>query len=89
VYHLFIVRSEDRGGLREHLTTEGVNTAVHYPVPIHRVGAYADLGLVAGSLPVAERLADEICTLPLFPGMSEDEMARVVQAVLTFDRRRA
>jgi dTDP-4-amino-4,6-dideoxygalactose transaminase len=89
VYHLFIVRSEDRDGLREHLSMEGVNTAVHYPVPIHRVGAYADLGLAAGSLPVAERLADEICTLPLFPGMSGDETARVVQAVLTFDRRRA
>ncbi len=89
VYHLFIVRTDDRDGLREHLTREGVSTAVHYPVPVHRVGAYADLGLAAGSLPVAERLAEEICTLPLFPGMSEDETARVVQAVTTFDRRRA
>jgi dTDP-4-amino-4,6-dideoxygalactose transaminase len=89
VYHLFIVRTEDRDGLREHLTTEGVCTAVHYPVPVHRVGAYAELGFGAGSLPVAERLADEICTLPLFPGMSEDEVARVVNGVLTFDRRQA
>ncbi len=88
VYHLFVVRSEDRVGLREHLATAGVNTAVHYPVPIHRVGAYADLGLDAGSMPVAERLADEICTLPLFPGMSEDDVARVVHGILTFDRRR-
>lgn len=87
VFHLFVVRSEDRAGLREHLTAEGVSSAVHYPVPIHRVGAYADLGLAAGSLPVAERLADEICTLPLFPGMSEDELSRVVNGVLTFDRR--
>ena len=89
VYHLFIVRSDDRNALREHLSAEGVNSAVHYPVPIHRVGAYEDLGLGAGSLPVAERLADQICTLPLFPGMSEDETARVVQAVQTFDRRQA
>jgi len=89
VYHLFIVRAEDREGLREHLIGEGVNTAVHYPVPVHRVGAYADLGLAAGSLPVAERLAEEICTLPLFPGMTEDEVARVVNGVLTYDRRLA
>jgi dTDP-3-amino-3,4,6-trideoxy-alpha-D-glucose transaminase len=89
VYHLFIVRSDDRDALREHLSAKGVNSAVHYPVPIHRVGAYEDLGLGAGSLPVAERLADQICTLPLFPGMSEDETARVVQAVQTFDRRQA
>lgn len=87
VYHLFIVRTEDRVGLREHLAAEGVNTAVHYPVPIHRVGAYADLGLPVGSMPVAERLAEEICTLPLYPGMSEDEMARVVNGVMTFDMR--
>ncbi len=89
VYHLFIVRTEDREGLREHLIEEGVNTAVHYPVPVHLVGAYADLDLAAGSLPVAERLADEICTLPLYPGMTEDETARVVQAVHAFDRRQA
>jgi dTDP-4-amino-4,6-dideoxygalactose transaminase len=89
VYHLFVVRSEDRGGLREHLSTEGVDTAVHYPVPIHRLGAYADLGLAIGSLPVAERLADQICTLPLFPGMSENETARVIHAVQGFDRRHA
>jgi dTDP-3-amino-3,4,6-trideoxy-alpha-D-glucose transaminase len=89
VYHLFVVRSEDREALRAHLSTEGVNTAVHYPVPIHRVGAYADLGLAAGSLPVAEGLADRICTLPLFPGMSEDEAVRIVNGVQTFDRRQS
>ena len=89
VYHLFVVRTANRDGLREHLSAEGVSTAVHYPVPIHRVGAYAGLGLAAGSLPVAERLAGEICTLPLYPGMSEDEVARVVNGILMFDRRHA
>lgn len=87
VYHLFVVRSEQREALRDHLSREGVNSAVHYPVPIHRLGAYADLGLAAGSLPVTERLAEQICTLPLFPGMSEEEVGRVVQAVQGFKRR--
>jgi dTDP-4-amino-4,6-dideoxygalactose transaminase len=89
VYHLFCVRCEDREGLRDHLAAESIGTAVHYPIPIHRVRAYADLGMAAGSLPVAERLAEQICTLPLFPGMSEDETARVVQAVKGFDRRQS
>ncbi len=89
VYHLFIARSDEREALREHLSREGVNTAVHYPIPIHRVGAYAQLGLGAGSLPVAERLAEQICTLPLFPGMSEEETERVINGVQGFDRRQA
>ncbi|MBW3609192.1 MAG: DegT/DnrJ/EryC1/StrS family aminotransferase, partial [Actinobacteria bacterium] len=89
VYHLFVVRSSHREALRAQLATEGVNSAVHYPVPIHRVEAYADLGLASGSLPVAERLAGEICTLPLFPGMSEEQMGRVLGAVQAFDRRGA
>ena len=59
---------------------------MHYPFPIHRTEAYADLGLGAGSLPVAERLAEQICTLPLFPYMSDDEVAHVVDAVRDFDR---
>ncbi len=60
VYHLFIVRTTQRDALREHLDAHGVSSAVHYPFPIHRTEAYADLGLAQGSLPVAERLAEEI-----------------------------
>lgn len=85
VYHLFVVRSARREALRTFLGERGVATAVHYPFPIHRTGAYTDLGLGAGSLPVAERLAEQICTLPLFPSMSEDETARVIEAVRDFD----
>ncbi len=85
VYHLFVVRSDRREALREHLGQFDVATAVHYPFPIHRTGAYADLGLGAGSLPVAERLAEQICTLPLFPTMSDDELANVVAAVASFE----
>jgi dTDP-3-amino-3,4,6-trideoxy-alpha-D-glucose transaminase len=85
VYHLFIVRSKQRDALREHLQAHGVSSAVHYPFPIHRTEAYADLGLGEGSLPVAERLVDEICTLPLFPTMSDAEVQRVVAAVESFE----
>lgn len=84
VYHLFVVRCERRDELRAHLARRGVASAVHYPTPIHLTEAYAELGLGPGSLPVAERLAGRICTLPLFPGMSDTELDRVVEAVLTF-----
>ena len=71
VYHLFVVRCAQRDLLREHLGERGVASAVHYPVPIHRTGAYADLGMKEGSLPVSESAAERICSLPLFPGMSD------------------
>jgi dTDP-3-amino-3,4,6-trideoxy-alpha-D-glucose transaminase len=84
VHHLFVVRSKERDALRAHLQAQGVSTAIHYPFAIHRTEAYADLGMGPGSLPVAERLTEEICTLPLFPTMSDEDVARVIDAVRSF-----
>jgi dTDP-4-amino-4,6-dideoxygalactose transaminase len=84
VYHLFVVRTKERDALREHLSERGVASAIHYPEPIHLTEAYADLGLGAGSLPVSERLSKEICSLPLFPSMTDAELDQVATAVLTF-----
>ena len=84
VYHLFVVRSELRDELREHLAACEIASAVHYPEPIHVTEAYAPLGLGTGSLPECERLAGRICSLPLFPGMTDRELERVGDAVLAF-----
>ncbi|HEV7750744.1 MAG TPA: DegT/DnrJ/EryC1/StrS family aminotransferase [Baekduia sp.] len=84
VFHLFVVRSTERDALRAHLDEHGVSSAVHYPFPIHRTEAYADLGMGEGSLPVAERLAEQILTLPLFPTMSDQDVSRIVDAVRSF-----
>jgi dTDP-3-amino-3,4,6-trideoxy-alpha-D-glucose transaminase len=91
VYHLFVVRSEHRDDLREHLSGQGIASAVHYPTPIHLTEAYAELRLAPGSLPVSERLAERMCSLPLFPGMSDTQAERVAQAVISFaeDRGRS
>jgi dTDP-3-amino-3,4,6-trideoxy-alpha-D-glucose transaminase len=86
VHHLFVVRCEQRDELREHLTQRGVASAIHYPVPIHRTAAYAHLGFGPGSRPVSEELAERICSLPLFPGMSEAELEQVVSAVVDFTK---
>lgn len=82
VYHLFVVRSRARDALRLHLQGAGIATAVHYPKPIHLTEAYAHLGMGAGALPVCEELARRQCTIPLFPGMTPDEVRRVADAVV-------
>jgi len=88
VHHLFVVRTASRDALREHLAQQGVASAVHYPTPIHLTEAYAHLGQARGSLPVCERLSSRICSLPLFPGMSEGELERVAAAVISFAEAR-
>jgi dTDP-3-amino-3,4,6-trideoxy-alpha-D-glucose transaminase len=86
VYHLFVVRCAERDALRTHLEHEGVASAIHYPVPIHRTAAYAALDLAPGSLPVSEARSEQICSLPIFPGMREPELDRVIEAVERFTK---
>lgn len=85
VFHLFVVRCADRDDLRAHLTESGIANAIHYPTPIHLQPAYADLGMGPGSLPVAERLAAESCSLPIFPTITEAQIERTAAAVAGFD----
>jgi dTDP-3-amino-3,4,6-trideoxy-alpha-D-glucose transaminase len=85
VWHQYVVTSEARDALREHLEAYGIGTGVHYPVPIHRTGAYASAGLGPGSLPVAERLADTVCSLPMHPSLTIEEIERIAAAVHAFD----
>jgi dTDP-3-amino-3,4,6-trideoxy-alpha-D-glucose transaminase len=89
VYHLFVLRCDRRDALRAHLEQQGVASAIHYPTPIHRTEAYAHLELGPGSLPVSERLAERICSVPLFPGMSDAELDQVSEAILSFAKDNA
>jgi dTDP-3-amino-3,4,6-trideoxy-alpha-D-glucose transaminase len=84
VFHLFVVRSPARDALRDHLNAQGISNAVHYPTPIHLQPAYAELGLKPGSLPVAERLAVESCSLPIFPAIEAEQIERIAAAVAGF-----
>lgn len=81
VWHLFVVRHADREALRSRLAASGVETGIHYPVPPHRSGAYADLGLAEGALPVAERLAAEVLSLPIGPHLSDEQVEHVCVSV--------
>lgn len=84
VYHQYVVESTDRDGLRKHLGERAIGSGIHYPVPIHRSAAYASLGLAPGSLLAVERLAGRICSLPIFPGMTDEQIAWVAAAVAEF-----
>jgi dTDP-3-amino-3,4,6-trideoxy-alpha-D-glucose transaminase len=84
VFHLYVVQSDRRDALRAHLFEHGIATGVHYPVPIHLTEAYAGLAGGRGSLPVAERRAARICSLPLFPSLSSDEIDRIASALVAF-----
>lgn len=84
VYHLFVVATPERDALRDHLDARGVASAIHYPTPVHLQPAYAELGLGPGSLPVAERLAGESCSLPIFPAIEDWHIDETVAAVGSF-----
>jgi dTDP-4-amino-4,6-dideoxygalactose transaminase len=83
-YHLFVVRTESRSDLMKHLTSAGIGTAIHYPIPLHLQKAYQHLGLGSGSYPVAEKVAPEIVSLPMFPGLTADQQNRIVEELVKF-----
>ncbi len=80
-YHLYVVRSQDRDGLAAHLKERGIATGLHYPVPCHLQPAYASLGGAKGDHPVSERLAGEILSLPMFPELTEEQIAYVAEQI--------
>src|SRR5579859_4242406 len=81
VYHLYVIRVQDRDGLQKKLTASGIGTGIHYPVPLHVQEAYRHLNYAKGSFPVSERVASEILSLPMFPQLRQDQIRRVVQTV--------
>lgn len=81
VWHLFVVTLTDRDAVQARLRAAGVETLIHYPIPPHRQQAYADLGLPAGSFPIAEQLANQVLSLPIGPQMSDAQVDLVIAAV--------
>jgi dTDP-4-amino-4,6-dideoxygalactose transaminase len=84
VYHLYVVRTEDREGLMARLGKAGIGTGIHYPVPLHLQKAYTSLKYSAGDFPVAGQVASEIVSLPMFPHLTAAQQARVAAEILAF-----
>ncbi|MBM3288826.1 MAG: DegT/DnrJ/EryC1/StrS family aminotransferase [Candidatus Hydrogenedentes bacterium] len=83
-YHLYVLRSQARDAMRDHLQRAGVGTQIHYPTPLHLQPAYTHLGYGAGDFPVAERACREILSLPMYPELPMEHLEEIVRAVLDF-----
>jgi dTDP-4-amino-4,6-dideoxygalactose transaminase len=84
IYHLFIVETDHRDALQGHLKAVGIQTGIHYPVPIHLQQAYKGLDYGRGDFPEAERLAERMLSLPMFPELRPDQSQRVAEEVERF-----
>jgi dTDP-4-amino-4,6-dideoxygalactose transaminase len=81
VYHVYTVRSPRRDHLRDQLQSRGIQTGIHYPIPIHLQPAYAHLGYQPGAFPVAERACGEVLAIPIFPELTESQLQEVAAAL--------
>ena len=84
VYHQYVIHCDKRDALQEHLKAYDIGTIIHYPIPVHLQKAYEYLGFHKGDLPIAERYADEVLSLPMYNGMSADEQAYVIEKLNSF-----
>jgi len=82
VYHLYVIQADDREALKQSLNDAGIETGLHYPVPLHLQVAYKDLGYEKGAFPVSEHLSSHILSLPMHPFMTDAEVERVANVVL-------
>jgi dTDP-4-amino-4,6-dideoxygalactose transaminase len=82
VYHLYVIRTQDRDGMINQLKEEGIATGIHYPIPLHMQKAYDYLNYRPGDFPVSEKVAAEIVSLPMYPGLQPEQQARVAREIL-------
>ncbi|MDP2941120.1 MAG: DegT/DnrJ/EryC1/StrS family aminotransferase [Candidatus Omnitrophota bacterium] len=81
IYHVYAVRIKNRDKVNQRLRERGVNSLIHYPIPLHLQRAYQDLGYVQGDFPVAEKVSSEIISLPMYPHLKEEQIRYVVDSV--------
>jgi len=84
VYHLYVIRTEERDQLKEDLKTNGIATGIHYPIPLHLQPAYNYLGNKRGDFPVTEKASQEILSLPMFAELSEDQIVEIVKLISNY-----
>lgn len=84
VWHLFVIRSQDREGLQQHLAANHIESMVHYPIPPHLSGAYANQGYRRGGFPITEALAQNTLSLPIGPHIAASDLKRVITAIHSF-----
>ena len=84
VYHIYQVRTSKRDELQKYLTEQGIGTVIHYPVPPHLQEAYKELNFKLGDFPIAEKIAKETLSIPLYPGMPKEHQEIVIEKIKDF-----
>ncbi len=84
VYHIYQIRTSQRDELQQYLSQKGIGTVIHYPVPPHLQDAYAELGCQQGDFPIAEKIAKETLSIPLYQGMKVEQQANVIHFIKKF-----
>jgi dTDP-4-amino-4,6-dideoxygalactose transaminase len=88
VYHLYVIQTDDREGLRDFLAQRGIETGLHYPIPLHQQEAYASLGYRTGDFPVTEKATQRILSLPMYPDMPMEAVDYVSDAIIQWVKSR-
>ena len=83
-YHLYVIRTEMRDALAEHLKKNAIGSLIHYPVPPHLQEAYRELGYKKGDFPLAENIAETCLSLPIYPGMKKEQLDSIVNCIGEF-----
>ncbi|XRO75841.1 DegT/DnrJ/EryC1/StrS family aminotransferase [Methanocaldococcus sp. 28A] len=83
VYHLYIIRHKERDKLQKYLSENGIQTQIHYPIPVHKQKAYVDLGINV-QLPITEKISNEILSLPMHPWLKEEEVKYICETIKKF-----
>lgn len=87
VYHIYLIRTTNRDSLMQHLLDDGISPFIHYPLPPHLQEAYKELGYSKGDFPLAEEIANTCLSIPLYPGLSENEIYRIVESIKLFFKK--
>ena len=84
IYHVFVIRCDKRDELEKYLNDNGIGTVKHYPIPMHEQECYKDLGINHGELPIAEEISRTVLSIPMYYGMTEDEINYVIKTINKF-----
>ncbi|MBQ8418559.1 MAG: DegT/DnrJ/EryC1/StrS family aminotransferase [Phascolarctobacterium sp.] len=85
IYHVFVIRCDRRDELEKYLNENGIGTVKHYPIPMHLQEAYKELGLKQGDLPIAEEISNTVLSIPMYYGMTDEEVEYVIEALNRFE----
>lgn len=85
VWHLFVIRTKNRKKFAEHLKNAEIETLIHYPIPPHLQNAYSNLGFKEGTFPISEKIHQEVISLPMWPGMSEETTDKIIDRILSYE----